>query len=181
MREYSHPAAGRWSATRRGRWEAPQSDPPEPQGGAARAAGAFFGNQPTRRLAQACLRRRISAEGDCCGPWQRMVSVPRLVGFALVRSSPTPDFRSHDGATLASGDESTMNQHPAYLSTTTCRPYSRGVCGPRHHPRGSQMRSMHDAASELRRIPLPRTPVNKGKRKGRSVDYLRLTRKNLEQ
>ena len=29
-------------------------------------------------------------------------------------------------------------------------------------------RSMHDPASELPRIPLPRTPVNKGERKGRS-------------
>jgi len=29
---------------------------------------------------------------------------------------------------------------------------------------------MRDAASELRRISLPRTPVNKGKRKGRGVE-----------
>ena len=31
-------------------------------------------------------------------------------------------------------------------------------------------RAMHDPASELRRMPLPRTRVNKGKRKGRGFD-----------
>src|SRR5215210_7341749 len=53
--------------------------------------------------------------------------------------------------------------------TTRCRPRSRGVAACRSHPRGSHRRCMHDGASELRRIPLPRTPLNKGMKKGRSV------------
>jgi hypothetical protein len=47
-------------------------------------------------------------------------------------------------------------------------PYPRGVAVRRSHPHGSHRRSMHDRASELLRIPLPRTSVNKGKMKGRA-------------
>src|SRR5215218_10269452 len=53
---------------------------------------------------------------------------------------------------------------PASSCTTTiCRSPSRGVDGLRSHPRASRGRSMQDPASELPRISLPRTPVNKGK------------------
>src|SRR5215208_54401 len=70
---------------------------------------ACCGTRCTVHLRPVYLRRHICAEGDCCGPGQRMVSAPELLGFALVRSSPTLGFRSHDGATLADGDESAMN------------------------------------------------------------------------
>src|SRR5215208_3298526 len=51
-----------------------------------------------------------------------------------------------------------------YLSSTTrCRPPSRGVNVLRSHPQDSQRGSMHDPANEVRRIYLPRTPVNKKK------------------
>src|SRR5215204_3659742 len=51
---------------------------------------------------------------------------------------------------------------PASSCTTTiCRSPSRGVDGLRSHPRASRGRSMQDPASELPRISLPRTTVNK--------------------
>jgi|SRR5215207_1073560 len=57
-------------------------------------------------------------------------------------------------------------------STTTCRSHSRGVRGYRGHHHGSHGRSMHDAACELRRITIPRTSVNKGKKEGPGCSLL---------
>jgi hypothetical protein len=37
---------------------------------------------------------------------------------------------------------------------------------------------MQDPANELLRIPLPRTPVNKGRKKGRSCDYAPIPPRN---
>jgi hypothetical protein len=51
-------------------------------------------------------------------------------------------------------------------TTTTCSSRSRAMRGPRSHPRGS--RAVQNTESELRRIPLPRNPLNRGKTKGRS-------------
>src|SRR5829696_4924764 len=71
-------------------------------------------------------------------------------------------FSSAMTDTITVLDESTMNQDPASLSsTTTCRSGSRGVKGPRSQPRGSGGGSIHDPACELPRILLPRTPMNK--------------------
>src|SRR5215212_8530048 len=71
-------------------------------------------------------------------------------------------FSSTMTDTITVLDEFTMNQYLAYPSnTTTCRPILRAVTGLRCHSRGSQGRSMQDPASELPRIPIPRTPVNK--------------------
>ena len=59
---------------------------------------------------QVSLRRQAGfSGGDCCAPAQRLVSVIVSLGFAIVRASPTPDFRSRDEVTLADGDESAMN------------------------------------------------------------------------
>src|SRR5215213_10241812 len=82
-------------------------------------------------------------------------------------------FSSTMTDTINSADESTMNQDPAYPSTTTtCRPLPRVVVARRSHPRGSGGRFMQERASELRRISLPRTRVNKGTKKDRSPHAL---------
>jgi hypothetical protein len=73
------------------------------------AAAASYGTLCTVHLRPVRLRRSICAEGDRCGLVQRMVSASGLVGLALVRSSPTLNFRSHDGSTIAYGDESAMS------------------------------------------------------------------------
>jgi hypothetical protein len=55
-------------------------------------------------------------------------------------------------------------------STTTCRFSIRRVAGLRRLPRGSHGESMQYPASELRRITLPRTPLNKGDRNAGVLD-----------
>src|SRR5829696_7928038 len=82
----------------------------------SRLGAASCGTRCTVHLHPVCLRRRICAEGDGCGMVQRMGSAPGLVGLALVRSSPTPNFRSHDGFTIAGGDESAMNRRQKVYS-----------------------------------------------------------------
>src|SRR5215208_4262207 len=54
-------------------------------------------------------------------------------------------------------------QDAAYLSsTTTCRSLLRRAKSLRRRSHSAQRRSMHDPVSELPRIPIPRTWVNKG-------------------
>jgi hypothetical protein len=58
-----------------------------------------------------------------------------------------------------------MNQDAASLSsTTTCRSGWRGVKAVEANLAALEEGFIQDPASELRRIPLPRTPVNKGER-----------------
>src|SRR5215217_6899935 len=65
-----------------------------------------------------------------------------------------------------------MPRTPAYsrlrifMRHTICRSPSRGVVGLRSHPRASRSEIYARSCSELRRIRLPRTSVNKGKMKG---------------
>jgi hypothetical protein len=50
-------------------------------------------------------------------------------------------------------------------TTTTCSPHPRGMRVQQDSPRGFRGRSMQDPGFELRRITLPRTWVNKGKKR----------------
>jgi hypothetical protein len=72
--------------------------------------------------------------------------------------------------TLTTGNESTMNQDPAYPSgTTRCRPSITVEDDLSVHPRASGTADMQGPASELSRIYLMGTSVNKGKEKGQSA------------
>ena len=63
------------------------------------------------------------------------------------------------------------NEHdPASLSSTaTCCLPSSGPEALMRSPHASPRRSMHDPVYGFRRTPIPRTPVNKGKKKGRGI------------
>jgi hypothetical protein len=57
--------------------------------------------------------------------------------------------------------------YPSVLQDVRCRAGPTRVL----RPRGQMvMADMQDPASELPRIPIPRTPVNKGKKKGRGLE-----------
>jgi hypothetical protein len=82
--------------------------------------------------------------------YRRRLAVSPKLGRKRVCSAPRLawQWRIHD---------------PAYrLSTTTCMSRSAGVDSLRSEPCGFEAPfSMHDIVCRLRRIPLPRTPVNK--------------------
>ena len=63
------------------------------------------------------------------------------------------------GGRLTRGVQRPSRAYPS--STSTLDPSPRGVAGLRIHPRGSGRRFMQEPASELRRITLPRTRVDR--------------------
>jgi hypothetical protein len=130
-----HPGVVRTSAALRGRGAAPRAELLGLKGRAVNPIAAFFGTRRTPRPTRVCPRRRTCAGGECYERGQRRVSAPGLLGFALVRSSPIPNFRSHDGSTLADGDESAMKPgqkiiHPSAWKRNSAKSISRILHSP---------------------------------------------------
>ena len=121
-------------------------------------AAAAISPTPTRMISH--------LGGGCCGP--RLISLSYLrTPYATWSPIPLAGFLVYKGfagrCTSETGCPAGSIRLPAYLfRTTRCRSLVRGVVARRSHPHGSGGRGMHDPASELRRITLPRTSVHRG-------------------